>query len=115
MSTKQAMPLLGRLAIQCKMITMEQLQEATGKQGRDPERRLGDILVDLGFVDDAQIQKLKKLQRELVIKHRAKQAASGRTVPERPQPKVNKMTPDAGSTVDRPFARSAEMPQAAKA
>ncbi|MGK0485612.1 MAG: twitching motility protein PilT [Myxococcota bacterium] len=115
MSTKQAMPLLGRLAIQCKMITMEQLQEATGKQGRDPERRLGDILVDLGFLDDAQIQKLKKLQRELVIKHRAKQAASGRTVPERPQPKVNKMTPDAGSTVDRPFARSAEMPQAAKA
>ena len=97
------------------MITMEQLQEAIGKQGRDPERRLGDILVDLGFLDDAQIQKLKKLQRELVIKHRAKQAASGRTVPERPQPKVNKMTPDAGSTVDRPFARSAEMPQAAKA
>ena len=97
------------------MITMEQLQEATGQQGRDPERRLGDILVSLGFVDDAQIQKLKKLQRELVIKHRAKQAASGRTVPERPQPKLDKATPDAGGTVDRPFARSAEMPQAAKA
>jgi twitching motility protein PilT len=115
MSTKQAMPLLGRLAIQCKMITMEQLQEATGQQGRDPERRIGEILVSLGFVDDAQIQKLKKLQRDLVIKHRAKQAASGRTVPERPQPKVDKATPDAGGTVDRPFARSAEMPQAAKA
>jgi twitching motility protein PilT len=115
MSTKQAMPLLGRLAIQCKMITMEQLQLATGEQGRDPERRLGEILVNLGFVDAAQIQKLKKLQRDLVVKHRAKQAASGRTVPERPQPKVDKATPDAGSTVDRPFARSVEMAQAAKA
>jgi twitching motility protein PilT len=115
MSTKQAIPLLGRLAIQCKMITMEQLQEATCEQGRDPERRLGEILVNLGFVDAAQIQKLKKLQRDLVVKYRAKQAASGRTVPERPQPKVDKVSPGAGSNVDRPFTRSLDMPQAAKA
>jgi twitching motility protein PilT len=80
MSAKQPVPLIGRLAIQCKMITMEQLQLATREQGRDPERRLGDIFVELGYVNNAQIEKLKKLQRELVIKHRAKQAASGRTV-----------------------------------
>lgn len=84
MSAQQPVPLIGRLAIQCKMITMEQLQEATREQGRDPERRLGDILVDLGFIDSAQIQKLKLLQRDLLIKHRAKQAASGRTVPQNP-------------------------------
>ncbi len=87
MSGKQQLPLIGRLAIQCKMITMEQLQEATRAQGRNPDRRLGDILVELGYVDEAQIQKLKKLQRDLVVKHRARQAASGRTVPERPLPK----------------------------
>ncbi len=88
MSAKQQLPLIGRLAIQCKMITMEQLREATREQGRNPERRLGDILIELGFVDDAQVQKLKKLQRDLVVKHRARQAASGRTVPERPLPKT---------------------------
>ena len=59
------MPLIGRLAIQCKMITMEQLQQATREQGCEPERRLGDILIELGFVDSAQLDKLKKLQRIL--------------------------------------------------
>jgi twitching motility protein PilT len=86
MSAKQPMPLLGRLAIQCKMITMEQLQQATREQGRDPERRLGDIFIELGFVNSAQLDKLKKFQRDLVVKHRAKQAASGRTVPARSLP-----------------------------
>ncbi|MCP5045417.1 MAG: type IV pilus twitching motility protein PilT [bacterium] len=75
---------------------MEQLQEATREQGRTPERRLGDILVEKGFVDEAQIHKLKKLQRDLVVKHRARQAATGRTVPARPLPKarVSEPAPD---------------------
>lgn len=102
------MPLLGRLAIQCKMITMEQLQVATREQGREPERRLGDILIDLGFVNDAQVQKLKTLQRDLVIKHRAKQAASGRTVPERPLPRASESAPSVDNRTERPFARGAE-------
>ncbi|MCP4037345.1 MAG: Flp pilus assembly complex ATPase component, partial [bacterium] len=93
MSAKQQLPLIGRLAIQCKMITMEQLQEATREQGRTPERRLGDIFVEKGFVDEAQIHKLKKLQRDLVVKHRARQAATGRTVPERPLPKARASEP----------------------
>ena len=86
MSAKQPVSLLGRLAIQCKLITMEQLQVATREQGRDPERRLGDIFVELGFIDEEQVRKLQKLQRDLVIKHRAKQASSGRTVSQPPLP-----------------------------
>ena len=35
MSAKQPLPLLGRLAIQCEMITMEELQQATRVQGAD--------------------------------------------------------------------------------
>lgn len=100
MSQKQPVPLIGRLAIQCKMMTMEQLQEATRIQGRDPERRLGDIFVELGFVDEAQIQKLKKLQRDLVIKHRAKQAASGRTVPAAPLPQARQSRPPASPVAE---------------
>jgi twitching motility protein PilT len=95
MSEKQPVPLIGRLAIQCKMMTMEQLQEATRVQGRDPERRLGDIFVELGFVDEAQIRKLKKLQRDLVIKHRARQAASGRAVPPAVPPRERQSEPPA--------------------
>jgi len=99
MSAKQQIPLMGRLAIQCKMITMEQLQQATRDQGRNPERRLGDILVELGYVDDAQIKKLKKLQRDLVVKHRARQALSGNAVPER-SPAKDPATKQNGASVE---------------
>jgi type II secretory ATPase GspE/PulE/Tfp pilus assembly ATPase PilB-like protein len=115
MSTKQPVSLIGRLAIQCKMITMEQLQVATREQGRDPERRLGDIFVELGFVDEGQIQKLKKLQRDLVVKHRAKQAASGRTVPERAASQAHPpaaTVPAAPRQPERPLQSEAPNPPA---
>ncbi len=106
MSTKQSAPLIGRLAIQCKMITMEQLQEATREQGRDPERNLGSILIGLGYLDAAQVHKLKKLQRDLVIKHRAQQAAAGRTVPRPALPDARKP----GPPKQRPARGAAEQP-----
>jgi twitching motility protein PilT len=81
MSDKQPLPLIGRIAVQLKMITMAQLQEATSLQGRDPDKRLGDIFLEMGLVSEAQMEKVKHVQRDLVIKHRAKQAMSGRTVP----------------------------------
>ena len=96
MSVKQPLALIGRLAIQCKMITMEQLQEATRAQGRNPDKRLGEILVEKGFIVEAQVQKLKKLQRDLVVKHRARQAASGISVPARPAPSA---TPEVAQPV----------------
>ena len=114
MTTKQPVLLIGRLAIQCKMITMEQLREATCEQGRDPERRLGDIFVELGFVDEAQIEKLKKLQRDLVIKHRAKQAASGRTVAESPlQPprQVEQPVAPSAAPVQEPIPQAKPAPR----
>jgi len=114
MSAKQTVPLLGRLAIQSKMITMEQLQVATREQGRDPEKRLGDIFVELGFVSAAQVEKLKKVQRDLVVKHRAKQAASGRTVPERTPPDARQVpeAPKPARPSEPPSPRPAAQPQA---
>ena len=75
-AAKKPVSLLGRLAVQLKMITMEQLREATAEQGRHPEKRLGDIFLELGHVSDAQLAKLEKVQRDVIAKHRAKKAAA---------------------------------------
>jgi twitching motility protein PilT len=54
--------LIGRLAIQQRMITRDQLRDATREQGRHPDRRLGEILVSMGYLDEAQLGKLLAAQ-----------------------------------------------------
>jgi twitching motility protein PilT len=44
--------LIGQIAVQSGLITREQLRVATREQCRRPGRRLGEVLVDLGFIDD---------------------------------------------------------------
>ena len=104
MAQQKTVSLMGRLAVQLKMITMDQLTEATAEQGREPNKRLGDIFVEKGRVNPGQIEKLKKLQRDLVAKHRAKQAVAGaggaagpRPEPERPFSKGAKPAPEAAA------------------
>jgi len=83
---KQPVALLGRLAIQLKLIDMQQLREATAEQARQgTERKLGEVLVELGYINEAQLAKLQKVQRDVIAKHRAKQAASGRLAQDPPQ------------------------------
>ncbi len=74
MSEKKPVTLMGRLAVQLQMIDMDQLAEATAEQGRNPDKRLGDILLERGLLDPQQMERLKKVQRDVVAKHRAKQA-----------------------------------------
>ncbi|MEM7413127.1 MAG: PilT/PilU family type 4a pilus ATPase [Myxococcota bacterium] len=74
MSNAKSMPLLGRLAVHLKMITMDQLVEVTrlqSQQGGEP--RLGQLLVDQGYIDQAQLAKLAAAQQQVIAKHRAKQ------------------------------------------
>ncbi|MEE3331549.1 MAG: ATPase, T2SS/T4P/T4SS family, partial [Myxococcota bacterium] len=73
-TSKKPSALLGRLAIQLKMITMDQLAEATAEQGRHPDKRLGEILVAQGCLSEAQLAKLMQVQRDVIAKHRAKKA-----------------------------------------
>ena len=60
--------LLGRLAVHKKLITMEQLVEATAEQGRfgNENKRLGEILIDKGFLTSAQLDELLVLQRSFL-------------------------------------------------
>lgn len=76
MSEKRPIPLLGRIALHLKLITLDQLAEATRSQARDGgEHSLGTVLVEKGFIDEAQLQQILKAREQVVAKHRAAQAA----------------------------------------
>jgi twitching motility protein PilT len=56
--------LLGRLAVHYKLIGMEQLAAATHEQARAPSKKLGAILVELGFINSTQLAQLVEAQRQ---------------------------------------------------
>jgi len=77
MSQPPSAALLGRLAVHLKMISPEQLAAATHEQAAgDPPRRLGDILVEKGFIDQKQLAKLVQAQEQVIAKQRSKAAGS---------------------------------------
>jgi twitching motility protein PilT len=79
MSVKQPVPLLGRLAVHLKMITMEQLAEALRAQGQTgEERNLGAVLRELGFITQAQTEKLLAAQKQVLAQQ---QKAGGAPAP----------------------------------
>ncbi len=66
-------PLLGRVAVAAKVLTMEQLAQATRHQARvAPDKALGDIFQELGFMDRATLERVLEMQARLVEKARAK-------------------------------------------
>jgi len=83
----QAMPLLGRLAVHHQLISMDQLTEALRIHGQAGEqRRLSAVLLELGYLTPAQLEKLLAVQRQIVEKHREKQAAAVRASDPEPKP-----------------------------
>jgi len=68
-------PLLGRLALQTKLISAEQLDRALASSDRD-NLRLGEILVQQGSITKAQLDALVTKQADLIARHRAKQSAA---------------------------------------
>jgi twitching motility protein PilT len=73
MSAKQPVPLLGRLAVHLKMISLEQLNEALRVQGQSGEERsLGLVFRELGFLNQGQIEKLVEAQKRVIAKEREK-------------------------------------------
>ena len=119
MSEKKPVTLMGRLAVQLQMISMGQLAEATAEQGRHPDKRLGDILLELGLVDPQQMERLKNVQRDVIAKHRAKQAlaADQTAAPTAPPRSAAKPAPPKGAAIRigvmRPPPAAAPAPQPA--
>jgi twitching motility protein PilT len=71
--------LLGRIAVSAKLISPEQLLEALRQQDRmGPSKRLGDILLELGYVSQAQLEWLMRAQATLVERQRQAEAEEQR-------------------------------------
>jgi twitching motility protein PilT len=100
MSQPPGTALLGRLAVHLKMISLEQLAEATREQSRgDPPQRLGDILVEKGFLTQKQLAKLVQAQAQVIAKQRAKAAEPPAPIPApapRPAARAAAASPGAG-------------------
>jgi len=107
-------PLLGRLAVHLKMISMDQLADAVRAQGRaGEEAKLGEILVELGFIDRAQHAKLLAAQQQVIAKQKGKGApAAERPVPA-PAPASNPApgVAPAAAPVSMPAASAAKTKQ----
>jgi twitching motility protein PilT len=66
--------LLGRMAVHYKLISVDQLAEATREQGRSGVR-LGEILVQRGFLKAAQLEQLLVKQKDVIARQRAAASA----------------------------------------
>jgi twitching motility protein PilT len=74
--------LLGRLAVHYKLISHDQLAEATRLQARaETPRSLGDILVDLGMLRPEQLARLLEIQRQMLAARPAPAVASAAPAP----------------------------------
>ena len=73
MSERPAAPLLGRIALHLQLITLDQLAEATHRQGA-VGGNLGAILVELGHLSEAQLQQVLRARQQVVTRARARQA-----------------------------------------
>lgn len=109
--------LLGRIALHTKLLTPQQLNEATAAQGRSGGR-LGEILVEQGFVTPAQLDKLLAAQKQVLAKQAANRAVqtAARVAPE-PEPgvatatlPVSKPAAPAPATASAPASATAARP-----
>ena len=103
MTDPKPAPLLGRLAVHLKMISMDQLTEAIRAQGRAGEdAKLGEILVARGFIDRAQLAKLIAAQQQVIAKHKAAKTAPA-AVP-KPAPEADSLFSDEPAVAPPPAA-----------
>jgi len=71
--------LLGRIAVSAKLITQDQLLEALRAQDRlGTTKRLGDILFDLGYISQPQLEWLLNAQQTYVEREHKAEAEAGR-------------------------------------
>ncbi len=106
------LPLLGRIAVHLKLISVDQLAAATRLQGQaGGEKRLGEILVERGMLTPAQLEQVLRARQQLLVKQRAKQAVA-EALPA-PEPAVAGTAPI--ESADRSHSKRGEAPRAASA
>ena len=88
MPADKPIPLVGRLAIQLKMLTPEEVKRAIAESTASGNPRLAQVFLQRGLLDREQIAKLQKVQKGLVEKHRARKAGAGEAAPAAARPVV---------------------------
>jgi twitching motility protein PilT len=113
MSGERPVPLLGRIAVQMRLVTAEQLAELTRAQAKDGDTTgLGELMLQRGLIDKAQLGRLLETQKQVLAKARARQAVAAAD----PEPEI--ATPPAPKGPVRrasglpPVARAAPAPEA---
>ncbi|MFO0691891.1 MAG: hypothetical protein U0900_24565 [Myxococcota bacterium] len=84
MAQDKPIPLVGRLAIQLKMLTPQEVARAMAESESTGNPRLAQVMLQMGLLDRDQIAKLQQVQKELVEKQRVKaagEAAEGGAAP----------------------------------
>jgi twitching motility protein PilT len=121
MSAAAPLPLLGRIAVQLKMITPDQLAQATRKQAESGNAKsIGQILCELGFLSQPQLAQVLKARDQLVAKQKAMQAVAaadrGSEAAAAPKPAAAAPRPaSAGAPVSAPASRPPQPAQRAAA
>jgi twitching motility protein PilT len=107
---KKRETLLGRIAVQAQMITMDQLDQALREQGRPGSTKpLGEILIELGFVTPDERERLVQLQKQVLERVRANRKAKATAK----APSSEEVPPEAAQPQARPTPRGAPPPRKA--
>ncbi|MEZ4280714.1 MAG: type IV pilus twitching motility protein PilT [Myxococcota bacterium] len=111
MAQDKPIPLVGRLAIQLKMLTPAEVSRAMAESESSGNPRLAQVMLSMGLLDRDQIAKLQQVQKDLVEKQRARMG--GGDAPERPAASTAAARPPAAARPANEIHRVAE--HAAKA
>ncbi|HVH07391.1 MAG TPA: type IV pilus twitching motility protein PilT [Myxococcota bacterium] len=111
MSDQKPLPLVGRIALQLRMVTQEQLAELTRVQAKEGDTGgLGELMVARGLIDRDQLKRLLDTQKQVVAKARARQAIERADA----EPEVaTAPVPKPGAKAGAPRAEGKALPPAA--
>ena len=112
MAEKKQIPLVGRLAIQLKMLTSNEVERAMAESVSSGNPRLAQVFLQMGLVDRDQIAKIQQVQKDLVEKHNAKKAAAAAAAKpaiERPAPPPAARPSEIHAAADHAAATAAPM------
>jgi twitching motility protein PilT len=116
MSDARPLPLLGRIALQMRLVTAEQLAELTRSQARDGNATsLGELMLERGLIDRTQLGRMLETQKQVIAKLRAKQALERVDAePEVATAPVPKSTPRAAAGAPPTAPATGELPPATR-
>lgn len=68
-SQKKSRPYLGTMAIMEKYLTMKDVYTILNRQVHEPEKKFGQIAIELGLLDEKKLDRILNLQKERTPPH----------------------------------------------